>query len=298
MFLLLKPLEVTPANLTFSTAGAADPNYSSATTYSLGNRVFLPVDGKTYICVQAPALDKIPNANPLYWTIADPSNRWAMFDNSTSFATRGTTLLAVTIELPQRYNSLSLHGLVGNRVTVTQTQGSTILMSETKDLLSGSTSWYNYFYEPKEQLHTCVFTNLVPAIGSILNISIDGAIVACSNLSLGNSFELGESQYGASTSILDYSKKETTSAGVLKLSKGSFSKRMSSTIVLTRARYNAVSSALEGVRGTAATWVGVSDSTEYEPMTIFGFFRDFNIEVSNYSHHTCSLEVEGLTTIQ
>ena len=137
--------------------------------------------------------------------------------------------------------------------------------------------------------------DLVPSVNSTLRVQIDGPTAACAAVVVGNSLHIGDPQYGFTSSIVDYSRKDTSAAGVQTLAKGRYSKRMSGQLVQSRGQYNTVSRALESVRATPCVWVGVPTSGDYEPLTVLGFYRDFSIEVSYPNHHICTLEIEGLT---
>lgn len=294
--LLIRPVKITPAMILSSNAGAADPDYQPAATYTLGQRVYLPADGYTYECVQAPSVGQYPPTSPLNWMRAEPSNRWAMWDTEISTSTQVVGDLVVTLAMPQRINALSLHGLVGSSITVVQTDSAgEVLFTEARTLRGNPSGWYAYFYEERIQSREAVFTGLVPASGGRFEVTISGASTACAAVLIGNAIDIGDAQYGFSTGIVDYSRKTTSATGVQSFEPGRYSKRMSGTLVLERARYNAISAALEGVRATPCAWIGVPDSGDYEPMTMLGVYRDFSIELSYPSHHICSLEVESLT---
>jgi len=294
--LLIRPTTITPAMVTASNAGAADPNYNPATSYTLGQRVYLPSNGYTYECVQAPALDKNPATSPLFWVRAEPSNRWAMWDAEISTATVVSGGISATLSVSGRFNAVSLHGLVGDSVTITQKDSAgTVLRIETRALKSNPGGWYAYYYEPRTQVREAVFTGLVPSVGSSVTVEVSGTQATCAAVVVGTSMDIGDAQYGFTTTIVDYSRKDTSAAGVQTLVKGRYSKRMSGTLIQSRGQYNVISEVLESVRATPCVWVGVPTSGDYEPMNILGFYRDFAIEVSYPNHHICSLEIEGLT---
>lgn len=294
--LLIRPTPITPAMVTASNAGSADPEYNPATSYTLGQRVYVPADGRTYECVQSPALGQYPPSAPLYWMRAEPSNRWAMWDAEISTASTRAGNLTATVTVAGRINALSLHGLVGDSITITQRSVTdAVLFTQTRALKSNPSGWYGYFFEPRTQVADAVFLGLVPSVGSRVDIAIAGSATACAVVVVGNAVDIGAAQYGFTTGIVDYSRKVTSSAGVQSFEPGRYSKRASGTVSLERGRYNAISAALAAVRATPCTWVGVPDSGDYEPMTLLGVFKDFSIEVSNPSHHICSLEIEGLT---
>jgi hypothetical protein len=296
--LVIRPTPLTPAMVTASNAGALDADYNPATSYALGARVFLPADGRTYECVQAPALGKLPSSNPLFWTRAQPSNRWAMWDAEISTATVTAGNLTATLAVGPRFNAVGVFGLVGSSITLTQKNalGAT-LWTETRALLSNPNGWKSYFYEPRQQVQEAVFTNLVPSTNSTLEVLVVavGGSAACSAVLPGNSMYIGEAQYGFAASILSFSKKDTSATGVQTLRPGPSAKRMSGQLVQDRAQFNAIYSALRALDATPAVWVGVENSGDYAPFSIVGFYRDFSIEASYPMHHLCTLEIEGLT---
>lgn len=294
--LLIRPITLLPEMVTASNAGSADPDYSAGTSYSLGQRTRLGDDGRTYVCVQSPALGQYPPTSPLYWTRAEPSNRWAMWDSEISTASTNPVSLSATLTVPSRFNSVSFHGLVGASLSIVQKSAADVtLFSASKDLRSNPGGWYAYYFEAREQVREAVFTGLTPSTGSRLEITITGAETACAAVVVGNTLDIGDAQYGFTSSIVDYSRKTTSTAGVQSFEPGRYAKRMSGNLVLERGRYNAIFAALAAVRATPCAWIANPTSADYEPLTMLGVYRDFQIEVSGATHHICSLEVESLT---
>jgi hypothetical protein len=297
--LVIRPITITPAMVTASNAGEFDADYNPATSYALGARAYLPADGRTYVCVEAPALDKYPATNPLFWALAEPSNRWAMWDSEISTSTVTTGNLTATLAVGPRFNAVGVFGLVGGSITLTQknTAGA-VLWTETRALQSNPNGWYSYFYEPRQQVQEAVFTGLTPSTGSTLEVLVTatGGTAACSAVLPGSSMHIGDAQYGFAAGIISFSKKDTNIAtGVTALKPGSSAKRMSGQLVQDRGQFNSIYSALKRLDGRVAVWVGVEDSGDYMPFTIAGFFRDFSIEVAYPMHHLCTLEIEELT---
>ena len=79
--------------------------YSPTTDYTVGQRVVY--ESKVYECVQTPNKGNTPGAAPLYWALAGPTNRWAMFDSEVSTQTIGDSPLRVVVR-PGLINSLAL----------------------------------------------------------------------------------------------------------------------------------------------------------------------------------------------
>lgn len=293
--LLIRPTKITPLMVTASNAGSADAEWMASTTYQLGNRVYLSATGKTYECVQAPALGKNPVSEPLYWLQTAPSNRWSMFDSEISTATTAAGDLTATVTIPGRVNAVALFGLQGSKVTIVQKSTTNVVLAQfSKTLRTQPSDWYEYFYVEPEQIAEAIFTGLVPSSGSRLEITITGP-ARCAAVVVGNTFDLGEAQWGATTSIIDYSRKNTTAEGVQSFEAGRFSRRMSVRLEQPRERYPAVQRELEKVRATPCVWLGVPGRDVYSPMTIYGYYKDFSLEVAYPTKHLCSLEIESLT---
>ena len=295
--LLIRPNKITPGMVTASNAGQADPAYSGAATYNLNERVFFPDNGKTYECIEGSVtgVSPVSKDGPLHWLLAGPSNRWAMFDDETSTSTETAGDLTTTVVFPGRINAVAFFGLVGQAIEVTQRSSAGVVLSQfSRSLKTQPADWYEYFFSEPEQIPDVVFTGVVPSSGSRLEIKITGP-AACASIVVGNTFDLGEAQYGASTSITDYSRKNTTADGVQSFTRGRFSRRMSMRLEQPRERYPSVQRVLESVRATPCVWLGIPGSEAYSPMTIYGYYRDFSIEVSYSTTHLCSLEIESLT---
>jgi hypothetical protein len=158
------------------------------------------------------------------------------------------------------------------------------------------TNWYEYFFEPFSPLSEVVLTDL-PAYGSLhLEVSIEAPLgmVACGAFIVGTSYLIGDSEYGGSAGIIDYSRKDTSETGTTTFRKRNFSRRMSQRIWVDAPRFNAVYRLLSGLRATPCVWIG-ADSEDLGPLTIFGFYRDFSIDIAYPMINFCNLEIEGLT---
>jgi hypothetical protein len=94
--------------------------------------------------------------------------------------------------------------------------------------------------------------------------------------------------------IVDYSKKDTDAFGVTTFTRRAYSKRMSAKMMLENAQINKVQRVLADLRATPCAWIG-TDVTGFEPLTVYGFYKDFSIDVAYATTSYCSTEIEGLT---
>jgi hypothetical protein len=103
--------------------------------------------------------------------------------------------------------------------------------------------------------------------------------------------DLGGTLINPALGINDYSRKETDDFGNTSLVERSFSKRMGVKLVLGNADVDRVHAALSAVRATPILWLG---SGRYSAMLVYGFFRDFEIDIAYTRHSYCTLNIEGM----
>lgn len=293
---VISPIVIADANLSSSTVAETTPAaWNSATDYAVGAQV--NVSHVIYESVQTPNVNHAPASSPLYWAAAGPSNRWAMFDNEISTATVDTTAITVVL-LPGNINALALFGLIGSQVvaTVKQTAGGAVAWTQTMPL-DGSiiTDWYQYFFEPFRQRTEAVFTGLPPYSAGEITVAITGSgTVACAHLAIGTAYDLGEAILPASSGIIDYSRKEVSPTGAVSLQKRKFSRRMSLQTLVDNSTISKLQSVLADLRATPCAWIG-HDSPDLNLLTIYGFYRDFSIDIAYAQHSLCNIEIEGMT---
>jgi hypothetical protein len=292
---VIKPIPVTDAVFVSSTVTEAEyAAYSAATNYAVSNRCIY--NHVIYETVQTPNTAHQPDISPLFWAAVSPSNRWAMFDTEISTQTVAASSLSVVIK-PGYVNSLALFGLLGDSLTITVRDGLAGAVVYSKNITLDGTiiaDYYQYFFEPSVALQEVGLTDLPPYINAHITIAITGASVGCGILIAGTMYELGDTQLGASAGIIDYSRKDTSASGITSFTKRKYSKRMSAQLWLNNAQLNKVQQVLTGLRATPCAWIG-TDTAGYESLTLFGFYRDFSLDVAYADVSYCHLEIEGLT---
>ena len=122
-----------------------------------------------------------------------------------------------------------------------------------------------------------------------------GETVSAGEVVFGMLSDLGDTQYGVTSGIIDYSVKSTDQYGNTTLTKRAYSKRMSAKVQLDNTQLNRVQSFLYTIRATPCVWIGSDDPRMQEPLVIYGFYKDFSTEIPYPTYSLCSLEVEGLT---
>lgn len=292
---VIKPTTFTPAALVSSTAVETYAAYSAVTTYA--KDAIVDYGTHYYISLVNSNLNHQPDISPTFWLLKGPDNTHAMFDGAVDSTTTSTSPLTVTVATGT-INSAAFINLTGTTLVATARDGlaGDIFWTRTVNL-DGTLiiDWYEYFFEPYDQLSDVVFTDIPPYSTCHLTMELSSASsVSIGQFVYGNIYEIGMTQYGASTGIKDYSVKETDIYGVTSLVQRTFSKRLQSEVMLDNASLRKVSKLLTSLRAIPCVWIGSSD-IQYEPLIVYGFYRDFNIAIPYPSYSLASIEIEGLS---
>lgn len=289
---------ISGSGLVYTTVSNLNAEWSSSTTYSLGQVVDYGVYG-TYASLQNSNLNKAPNTEVAYWVRTGPTNKMAAFDSEVSTRTTnaGSFTFAVTAS---SIDTVAILNALGNKVSIAVTDlSNNTLVYHSDQYLDGSNTldWYTYFFYDVDTLRTqVVFRNVSDVTPALVTIRITSSgIAALGNYVQGSEKIIGTSQYGISAGIIDYSKKETDEFGNTTFVVRAFSKRMSASVHLTNSNINRVQRLLYSLRATPALWIASSDTTFEEPLIVFGFYKDFATEIAYPSHSICNIEIEGLT---
>ena len=278
---------------------------SGAPSYALGARVWRAATHRIYEVLDPagiPAGRTVKPENDIdgvttspKWLQVGPTNKWAMFDGEIASATKDGAAITVVLNTSQ-INSVALFGLVGSSVTVTlrDSTNTTVLYTATKNLEGVFVdNWYDYFFSEFRQIDLAVFTDLPVYYAAKLTIEVTGTNVQIGQAVVGYAYFIGETEYGSSSGIIDYSKKEANTFGNVTFITRAFSKRMSAKLWLQNTSLDYIQSKLAEVRATPCVWVGTEDTT-YNNLVVYGFYKDFTLEVTYPTTSSCSLEIEGL----
>ena len=289
---LVRHVAVTPAVLLSSSVADTLALYSPIVAYTLGASVrYMDIE---YVCVQAPSTGNTPDVSPLFWTSRGATLRWRMFDGKTDTLTTAADALSVVLA-PGACNSLYAFGVVGETLRVSVQRGWAGAVVYDKTLaLDGAivTSLYEYIYEPVVQLTEIILTDLPVYTDACITVAFTGPTVACSLLRPGSFFDLGDTNYGVTVEVIDYSIKTFSARGAPIYEPGTFAKRVSAEITVDPARFNKVARILEASRGPVA-WV-FSAVPGYEALNIFGWYRSAPLTADNYARSRLNLEIEGM----
>ena len=296
---VIKPVPITSDKVLSSTAVEEYATWSSATTYAKGDKCVY--GDKIYESLLDGNVNKTPDTNPNSWLDIGANNKMSMFDVQVNTQTKATETLTVVIKPGTSFNSLALLNIKGRSVTITMKdfEGGSVVYTNSLSLENSSVfvfDWYTYFFEDFDYLSEAIFKELPVYNRGVIEITISsgaGYQVAIGNCTVGNMIDLGATQYGLNYGIRDYSVKETTEFGDTKFVERAYSKRMSPTLMLPNTRLNYISKTLQDLRATPTVYIG-SESSIYQGTIVFGFLKDWNVEISYPNHSMLSMEVDGL----
>lgn len=266
-------------------------------TYAAGDYVVLTSNHKIYKSLQGSNLNHPPDTSPTWWVEVGPTNRWAMFDESGgtySYSSGANIVVSFTAD---RATSIALIELTARSVRIQATSpGYPNYYDQTYNMGDRAIiqNWYDYFTADSFLATELIVTDIPSIANTTFTITIENNSnpLQVGNLIVGQALELGKTQYGAKIGIVDYSKKEVNEFGKANLVKRNFSKKMDVSLSVDNQLVDAVAQRLSYLRATPCLWVGANGV--FESLTVYGFYRDFSIEIPRPTSSVCSLQIEGL----
>lgn len=298
---LIRPMTVNDAALSSSNVVETDYTaWASGTTYAQGTRVRVVSTNvhKVFESVQG----SNTNHNPLtddgtWWLLVGATDRWRMFDGSVNSQTSNADSIDVQILGAGRIDAVALLNISAATARIKVTDPVDGVVYDTTFSLnssSGITDWYSYFFEPIARAADLVVTDLPhysdPTVEIVLTDT--GATVLCGECVLGQQRTFGETQYGASVGIQDYSIKQADDFGNFTIVERSFSKRANFTVNIDAGLVDQLQTLLAAYRATPIVYVG---SDLYGATAVYGFYKDFQIEITYPEVSVVTIEIEGLT---
>lgn len=275
------------------------PQYDPGYVYALGARVSIigPDVHQVYESLQAGNQGHSPAASPDWWIYVSATNPWLMFDSSVTSRTLNPNSIEVSLQTQGRILTAALLNVEGSSALLRMTDPvEGVVYEQTHSLVStsGIDNWYAYFFEPIVRRHDLVVSDMPGYESPILDIEIRGMdeTVACGVVVVGPTTYVGETSYGATVEIRDYSRKDQDDFGNYAIVQRSFSKRATFPVVVAADRVDSLHELLASLRAEPALYVGTS---LYASTVVYGFYKQYSIEIAYPTESALSIEVEGLT---
>lgn len=268
---LLQPVIVNDARLLASSVAEADaPEWSAAVAYPSGVRVIKAAVHRIYESVAAVSAGDDPAAASGKWLDVGPTNRWAMFDQALGSVTSAEGAIVVTLDVGA-IDSVALLDVSADTVRV-QAPG--------------------YDRTTAAGAGTIPFLDLQGNAGQVTVTIAGGGTVSVGTLLAGHRVSLGLTEASPSAGITDYSRKVVDDFGAVTIVQRSWAKKMAAKALIRTDAIDAVASRIAAVRAVPSLWIGQAG---LDSLTVYGFFKDFSIEVGE-TFSKLSLSIEGLST--
>ncbi len=297
---IIRPISVTDAMLLSSSIPENDcPAYLSTTTYALDQRVMVVSPGlhKIYRSLQANNKDHLPSISPTFWVEESPTNRWKMFDTSITSQAENKDSIVVTLATSGICNGIALLNIDCTiiRVTAVDAQDGVVYDKvHNPASKSGITDWYSYFFEPILTVTDKTFTDLplYPNMTITVTLTNVGHTVRCGGLIVGHVKKIGTTQRGAKIGIADYSVKARDVFGNFNVIERAFSKRVTFPLWLDTSALDQTQNLFAKYRATPIVYIGIE---RFGSTIVYGFYKDFSVDITYQNYAVCSIEIEGLT---
>lgn len=277
---VVQPVVVTDGSLISSSVPENDyPAWNAGTTYALGANVIH--SHRKYESAANGNTGNDPALSPANWIDTGPTNRWAMFDQAVGSATGATGSLSVTLAPGVAIDAIGFLDIIGASVQVQVIVSAAIVYDQTRSV---GTQGY------------LVFDAIPPDPSAQIIVTLDGTTgtdsVEVGTLTIGAMLDLGLTEASPSIGINDFSRRSTDDFGVTTVVERGWAKIMSVRTKLDTDDVDVVQVKVAALRATPALWLGEDG---YDSMAIFGFYKDFSIDLALPSISYCTLRIEGLT---
>jgi len=297
---VIKSQAVTDTTLTATDVPENDyAAWAVGTTYADGDRVIVttPNIHTIYESQQGSNVGNNPTTDDgTWWTAVSSTNAWKMFNNVIQEQTIQTDGIDVTLEQSQVVTALSAVNVDCESIDVIitdPTDGEIFNQNYPMISYSGITNWYDYFFLPIERKSDLAVIGLPPYVTASINVVFNGSgDIKVGALVLGTALTIGDSQYGASFGIIDYSTKSVDSQGRTTITEGTYSDEADIDVVIQTSRFGEVKKILTDLRNQPTVWV---PSEETDGTLIYGYYREFEVLYSGPVVAMCTLSIEGLT---
>lgn len=275
--------------------------YSGATTYA-DLDIVSSISTNSHLLYRSLAAGNVGNAltDTTKWQPFGPTNAWAMFDRKIGTQSIVTTGNLTVVINPGRLGGLGLLRMVGYDATITlkDAPSGSIVFSSTK-LLDGTiiTDVYEWLTTEWAQLADWALTGLpahffTPEL--TLTITPFAGVAACGVCHFGKTIAFGDTQMGASVGIKDWSQKTRDIWGNYDFVEGDFANTNNLTVMIYKADFNKVFSALAVYRAKPCIYIG-TELEGYSPLLSYGIYNSMSIVVEYVTQFLLNIQTESLT---
>lgn len=239
-----------------------------------------------------------------WWEEIGATNQYACLDAYVNTQTTDDETITMRLAV-ERVDHVALFMLAGASVTLTlydETE-TTIFSQQTISLLYEASfiteisDWYEYFFGEYDYIDTCHASLGMLAASAVLKIEItanDSGVAAVGQIVVGRLQDGGTTISAPSAAIQDYSYRQTDEQGRTTVKEGYWAKLNSVSCAVENIRFDWLYRKLAKLRATPTAWLAADDLGDWEALTVYGYYRDLEMEARTIDYSYYTLEIEGL----
>lgn len=298
---IIRPVTITNSVLTASNVTEDDyAEWAVGTTYAEGDRVIvIGTTHKVYESVVGSNVGNDPTTDDgANWIEVSATNRWKAFDSVLNEQVVNTGSITYDLDPSALVNAIAFFNLQAATINVTVTDPTDgEVYNEDYSLVDNGAvdTWYSYFFEPIIRRDEFVAFDLPNYATATISIDIDNGTsdAKVGQIVIGSQKILGVTTYGTSIGIQDYSRKETDVFGNATILERRFAQTVDYDVQLSTGAVRDVQKTLATYRATPLVFSGTDEGTYGD--LVFGYYRNFGINISGPALSDATIEVEGLT---
>ena len=157
------------------------------------------------------------------------------------------------------------------------------------------TDWFEYFFAPIERRRSLAVDKPTLGIDRVQITVNDADTAKVGTVVVGDTVNIATATFGIQVGFEDFSRKETNDFGETTLVERDSARLLNVPVFLSQETPAEVINRIAGTRGTAVLWDANENNSQFDALRTFGFFRDFDMDVSGPSDETYNIEIRGLT---
>ena len=242
------------------------------------------------------SLQATPSYDDTAWFDYGYVNSLRMFDGAISTPTTATGSINLTLD-NDNITAIGFFGVTAQEIQVVLTVGTVEVYNETIELRSTEVGdWYEYFFNPINQVRDTVFENIPAYSSGDFAITISGASVSdaveAGLMVPGYSYDVGNTKRGVKPGFVNYSTTEVDAFGRISITPRGSAKTLDCECFLdSRAQASAVIDLYNRTKDLNCLWIGSRDADTWS--LIYGICKRFDATIED-NNGKYSLQILGV----
>ena len=282
-------------NSEFLLLGASSSNiYVNSSKFFTTNDYIVYQDRVYYSLVNNIAVP--PSSDNTVWFDYGATNPYRMFDGAISTPTTATGSINLTLD-NDNITAIGFFGMTAQEIQVVLTVDTVEVYNETIELRSTEVGdWYEYFFNPINQVRDTVFENIPAYSSGDFVITISGASVSdaveAGLMVPGYSYDVGNTKRGVKPGFVNYSTTEVDAFGRISITPRGSAKTLDCECFLdSRAQASAVIDLYNRTKDLNCLWIGSRDADTWS--LIYGICKRFDATIED-NNGKYSLQILGV----